>query len=103
MTRPRDITDLYFAPVALGIDAEIATLDHMTPDELLSYTVLVTNREPRSISERREYLLEAITRHQEMHGWRAAWDARGLRLAHDEHAVVLGVSPTVRSYLELPA
>jgi hypothetical protein len=103
MTRPRDITDLYFAPVALGIDDEIATLDRLTHDELLDYTALVTNREPRSVSERREFLLEALTRHHDLHGWRVTWDPRGLRLAHEEHSVVLGVSPTIRSYLELPA
>jgi hypothetical protein len=102
MTRPRDIADLYFAPVALGVDAELASLDHLTQDELLTYIVLVTNREPRSGDERREYFVEAVTRHLPMHGWRATLDPRGLRLSNDEHSVVLGLPPGIRSYLSLP-
>jgi hypothetical protein len=101
MARPHDITDLYLAPVVLGIDAELATLGHLTPDQLLTYIAVATNREPRFMSERRRYFLEAITHHHEMHGWRATCDPRGLRLTHRGRYVVLGLPANVVSYLGL--
>lgn len=99
MSRPHDITDLYLAPVALDIDAEIATLERCTPDELLTYIVVATNHEPRSAEERRRYFVEAVTHLHEMHGWRATCDARGLRLTHGQHTLVLGLPATALTYL----
>ena len=99
MTRPHDITDLYLAPVALGIDAEITALDHLTHDQLLTHIALVTNREPRSLDERRALFVDAVTRHVELHGWVATWDPRGLRLTNDEHTLVLGLPANIRGYL----
>jgi hypothetical protein len=99
MSRPHDFIDLYLAPVALDIDAEIATLEGCTPNELLTYIVVATNREPRSADERREYFVEAVTHLHDLHGWRITCDPRGLRLAHGEHTLVLGLPATVLAYL----
>lgn len=101
MARPHDIADLFLAPLVLKIDAELETLRAKSQDELLMYIALSTNHEPRSIDERRRFLLEAVTRFHDMHGWVATWDLRGLRLANDDHHLVLGVPPAVSAYLAL--
>jgi hypothetical protein len=103
MTRPHDLTDLFLAPVALAIDTEIESLERMTHDELLCYIPLVLNREPRDVDERRRDFVEAVTRHHDLHGWRASCEPRGLRLRNGEHTIVLGLPPNVRSYLGLAA
>ena len=101
MALPHDITDLYLAPVVLKIDAELELLRGKTHDDLLMYIALTTNREPRDLDERRKYLLEAVSRFTDMHGWVATWHPRGLRLEHDDHQIVLGVPAAVHSYLQL--
>lgn len=101
MALPHDITDLYLAPVVLKIDAELEALQGKTQDDLLMHIALATNREPRTIGERRTYLLEAVTKFVDMHGWVATWHPRGLRLAHDDHHIVLGLPAAVSSYLQL--
>jgi hypothetical protein len=60
----------------------------------------VTNREPRDLSERRAYFVEAVTRHLELRGWIATWDPRGLRLTNDEHSMVLGLPANIRTYVD---
>jgi hypothetical protein len=99
MTRPHDITDLYLAPVALSVDEELQYLRDLNEGEVLRHIVLATNREPRTVEERRAYFVEAMTHHHDMHGWIASYDPRGLRLTNGEHTLVLGVPSGVRSYL----
>lgn len=101
MTRPRDIADLYLAPVVLKIDAELEALRGKTQDDVLTFIALTTNKEPFSLSERRAFFIEAVTRFHDMHGWVATCDPRGLRLTHGEHQLVLGLPAVVRSYLRL--
>jgi hypothetical protein len=99
MARPHNIADLYLAPVTLGIEAELDILVGKTEHDVLRYIALATNHEPRNVAERRADFIEAVTHLQEMHGWQASWDPRGLRLANDERSVVLGLPPAVSSYL----
>lgn len=101
MTAPRDVADLYLAPVALELDAELETLKDKDEHALLLYIALETGREPLDLDERRRFLLEAVTRLVDLHGWEAGWDERGLRLTNDEHTVVLGVPDEVRAYAGL--
>lgn len=101
MARPHNLTDLYLAPVVLSIDAELELLRGKSEEDLPMYIALATNQEPRSISERRRYLLEALTRFQDMHGWAATWHPRGLRLSNADHHLVLGVPLNVHTYLAL--
>ncbi len=102
MAVPHDITDLYLAPVALGIDGEIQRLDQLSESKLLLHVVLVTDREPRSLAERRSYFIDAVTRYHDMHGWVLSYDPRGLRLTHGEHTIVLGLPPNVSAFLADP-
>jgi hypothetical protein len=99
--RPTDLTDLFLAPVALSIDAELAALSTKTPEELQTTIALRTNREPASLAERREHLLRAVEHVVELHDWTLSWDRRGLRLVHGDHTLVLGLPANLRSYLEL--
>ena len=103
MAVPHDITDLYLAPVALGIDDEIQRLDQLSEEKLLLHVVLVTDREPRTLAERRSYFIDAVTRYHDLHGWVVSWDPRGLRVSHDEHTLVLGLPPNVSAFLAEPA
>ena len=97
--RPHDVVDLYLAPVALGVDAELARLSEMSQRDLELEIALDTNQEPRTSEARRRALLETVTHRVELHGWTAAWHDRGLRLAHEDHHLVLGVPPNLQSYL----
>jgi hypothetical protein len=99
MTRPRDIADLYLAPVALAIEAELGTLTDLTHHQLLGYIALTTNHQPRSVEERRVDFVDAVTFHLDLHGWRVTVHPRGLQLANGEHTLVLGLPSTVASYL----
>lgn len=97
--RPSDLADLYLAPVALRLDAELAALGTMSEDELKTCIALRTDRDPGSVSDRGGLLLQAVTHSHELHSWVPCWDPRGLRLTNGEHSVVLGVGETLRKYI----
>ncbi|MEQ6900348.1 hypothetical protein [Nocardioides sp. YIM 152588] len=101
--RPRDIPDLYLAPVALDLDERLAQFEGRTDDEISHDLVLATNREPRGTGERAELALEAVTHLVDTHGWEVGWCPRGLRMSHDENELVLGVPESLRRYLADPA
>lgn len=101
--RPHDVTDLYLAPVALGLDAELESLAGLSPDALTREIALRTDHEPSTGDERRVALLAAISHLVETHGWRLAWSERGVEMSHDDHRLVLGVPASVRDYVEKPA
>ena len=97
--RPRDVSDLHLAPVALRLDAELDTLsrlDEMMLDDRISFRVSTV---PRTPEERRDALLKTVVAPFDMHGWEASWDARGLRISRGDHALVLGVPDNVKAYL----
>jgi hypothetical protein len=101
MVRPHDIADLYLAPVVLTIDAELEALRGKSYDDIVMYIALATNREPRTRADKRRYFIEAVTKFHDLHGWEIVCHPRGLMLAHGDHQLVLGLPPTVHSYLEL--
>jgi hypothetical protein len=41
-----------------------------------------------------------VTHLLDRHEWEFSWDARGLRLTHAAHTLVLGVPPVFVDYLE---
>ena len=58
--------------------------------QALADRVLVhVNHETSDGAERRDALLATLTDGLELHGWKAKWHDRGLRLTHGEHSVVL--------------
>lgn len=97
--RPQDRVDLYLAPVALGFDAALDSLAGLSPEELAREFALRTNREPRTVEERREVLIEALEHVVDTHGWRLGWDERGLEISHETHRLVLGLPGSLRDYL----
>ena len=100
-TRPHDVTDLYLAPIALHLDAELERMSAYSERELQLEVALATNREPTSAADRHATMLAALTHHQDPHGWDIQWCQRGLRLTHLGRSLVLGVPDSVRSYLQL--
>ena len=97
---PHDPADLALAPVVLALDAHLEHLGTLSPAEVAFQVTLQTNAEPQTGDDRRAGLLEVIAANVEMHGWQAAWDARGLAISHSDRRVVLGLPPSVLSYLD---
>jgi len=98
-SRPRDVTDLYLAPVVLGLDHRLDEMSHLSAEEVRYRVILDTDREPRTATERGDALLEALLRGLEVHGWRVSWHDRGLSVAHGTYALVLGVPANLVAYL----
>ena len=99
-TRPHDMSDLYLAPLVLGVDARIEELGHLDRDRL-SYEVALESDEPDfSRDMREEALIRTVTYLIDTHGWEFSWDPRGLRLTHDAHTFVLGIPAVFLEYLE---
>jgi hypothetical protein len=97
---PHDLADLYLAPVVLKLDAridELAALD----DERFAMQVATQSDEPDWTAEtRRSAVLRAVAYLVDLHGWTLAWDARGIRVAHGAHSVVLGVPASFHRYAD---
>lgn len=98
--KPRDVADLYLVPLMLELDSRLESFGLLEMDALSFEISLETNREPQNSEQRRAVVLDALTRNTDLHGWRVSWDPRGLRLAHGNHTVVLGLPANVRSYLD---
>jgi hypothetical protein len=98
--RPQDITDLYLAPVALGLDAALEELAALEPAALEETVALRANVEPRTEAERRRAVVGAVTHFVELHGWSVELVERGLELSHDGNRLVLGVPAGVRAYVD---
>jgi hypothetical protein len=99
-TRPHDITDLYLAPVVLAVDARIEELGRLDKAGLAYEVALESDSADFTRQMREEALLRTVTHTIECHDWEVSWDARGLRLSHDAHKVVLGIPAVFRAYLE---
>ena len=96
---PHDVTDLYLAPVILGIDARIDEYSRLNADELAYQVALEGDVADRTRELREAGFLRAVSRFVETHDWELSMDRRGIRLTHGEHTLVLGVPPTVEAYL----
>lgn len=97
---PRDIGDLYLAPVALALQARIDELADLS-DKDLSWRVALESDEPDWTADtRRTALLRTVAHLLDLHGWELTWEERGIRAAHGGHALVLGVPTSFRRYVE---
>ena len=96
---PRDYSDLFLAPVALDVDQRLEGFAALDRDALHKRVCLETNHEAWNRSGRAQDVVDGVTYLLEMHGWRATWDPRGIRLSHDSHSLVLGVPPNVAAYV----
>lgn len=97
--RPHDLTDLYLAPVVLGIDARLEDLSTLSADDLVFRVALESDVEARDSAERRSALIETVQRGLELHGWTLAINDRGLVISHADHAVSLGLPPNLREFV----
>lgn len=97
---PHDLSDLYLAPVALGVDARIEELGRLDKAGL-AYEVALESDEPDFTRDmREEALIRTVTHLIDRHGWECRWDPRGLRLTHDAHTFVVGIPAVFLEYLE---
>jgi hypothetical protein len=97
---PHDLQDLYLAPVALAVDSRLEELAQLNGDELAKHVALTSDRPDWSRELRTDALLTAVGHMLDLHEWVLAWDARGLRVEHDEHHFTLGVPPTFAQFLD---
>jgi hypothetical protein len=97
--RPHDVTDLYLAPVLLAVDARIEELGELEKGRLAYEVELESDLPGLTRQLREEALIRTITHLTDTHHWTFSWDPRGLRMTHDAHTFVLGVSPVLIDYL----
>lgn len=97
---PHGTTDLLLAPVVLAIDERLQELGKLEAEELKTQVALVSNAPDWSRRFREIGLLATIRYLIDSHGWDLSWDPRGLRVAHGERGVVLGLPPTLTAYLD---
>jgi hypothetical protein len=96
---PRDLSELHLAPVVLSVDARLEELDQLSLEDLIVVVEGVDDRPVVYRAFREQALITAIEESTESHGWTFAWDPRGLRMTHNERSLVLGVPPSLMSYL----
>ena len=98
---PHDITDLYFAPVVLAVNARIDELSQLTPEDLIFQVALQADSADWTPELRESGLLRAVGYLVDLHDWELALDPRGIQLRHKQHSVVLGVPQTFIDYLAM--
>jgi hypothetical protein len=99
---PHDYTDLFLAPVALTVDQRLDEFASLDPAALDRKVALESNQLTGTAAERGSALVASVTYLLDLHGWRASWDSRGVRLSHGTHGLVLGVPPNVAAYVAGP-
>ena len=99
MKKPHDATDLLLSPVALAIDERLEEFASMDATEISKRIVWETNMQPRTAAEAGRALVASLTYLLDTHGWEVSWDARGIRLHHENHDVVLGVPDNLLDYV----
>ncbi len=97
---PRDLADLYLAPVVLAVDARLEELGKLDAGQLAYEVALTTDRPDFTRHMRQEALIATVEHLIETHHWTLSWDRRGLRLSHDGHTLVLGIPATFSEYLD---
>jgi hypothetical protein len=96
---PRDVADLYLAPVVLALDARIEELSQLGPDQL-AFQIALNGDHPEWTAGLREAgLLQELEHTVEMHDWELSLDRRGIRMTHEHHTLVLGIPDTLTAYL----
>jgi hypothetical protein len=93
------MTDLYLAPVLIEVEAQIETYGAFGPEELARRVAMASDLPDDTSALRAQALLKALTHLIDLHDWTLSWDPRGVRVAHGDHALVLGIPATFRSYI----
>jgi hypothetical protein len=95
---PTDLTDLSLAPVALALSRRLARLGTLASLDLVRAIALSTDHDPVP-GRRGDLLIEMLDRDLDLHDWGLAWCPSGLRMSHNEHELVLGITPSLRDFL----
>ncbi|HEV7206652.1 MAG TPA: hypothetical protein VGN18_18750 [Jatrophihabitans sp.] len=99
-TVPRDLSDLYLAPVVLALDERIREYSALDPVELAKRVELESDRLDWSRDERETAILMALSHLIDLHGWALDWVERGVQLSRGSNSVVLGVPQRLRDYVD---
>lgn len=100
--KPHSVPDLYLAPVVLELDERLEELGALSPGDLATRVELASNTPGTRVEWRADGLLRTIEQFVDLHDWTLSWDARGLRVSHGKHHVVLGLPETLRTFAERP-
>ena len=98
-TAPHDLVDLFLAPVALEVDKNINDLGKLDVRGLALRVALESDRPDHTREQRESGLITTITHLVDLRGWQVTWDARGIRLSHAGHTLVLGVPKTFEQFV----
>jgi hypothetical protein len=102
--RPKSPKDLLLAPVAAEIDQNLTPWRDMSPGEIADALGIALNvdRAGADRAQRAARILGEALREVEMHHWDAEItdDAARLRLSGGSVSIELGLSPSIRSYIE---
>jgi hypothetical protein len=102
--RPKTPKDLLLAPVAAEIDKNLTVLRDMSPGEIGDVLAIAFNadRAGADRAQRADRILDEARRGVELHAWKAEItdDAARLRLSGGSVSIELGLSPSIRSYIE---
>lgn len=98
MPIPRDVTDLYLAPVALALDDRIQELAALSLSELARRVAIESDSPDYDEALRSSGLLRAVTHLIDLHEWHVSWDLRGVRLTNGDHSLVLGAPAKFYEY-----
>jgi hypothetical protein len=96
---PRDIADLYLAPVMLELDARIIELGLLSPAELRVRVAIESDRLDQTRDQREIGLLATVEHFIDCRGWTLLWEPRGIRVTRAGNSIVLGVPPTFGQYI----
>ena len=77
MALPKDMTDLFLAPVVLTVERRIQELGALSVDELADRVALEADADIANPADRLDGLLRTIGHLQELHDWSLGWDERG--------------------------
>ena len=97
---PRDIKDLYLAPVVLSIDALLEEFGRLGQEDLLKRIHADSRLADGDRAMREAGLIQTLRLDSDTHGWEFLIDERGVRLRHAEHTFVLGIPNSVREVLD---
>jgi hypothetical protein len=97
--RPRDLDDLWLAPVCLQLEDRLTELSGLDAHEMEMRVALDSDLPDSNLERRRTAMLVCLSRNIELHGWSLAWVVRGLRMTHGVHSLVLGLPESVRHYI----
>jgi hypothetical protein len=98
--KPRDLKDLFLAPVALAVEENLSRLSELSKADIILRIGLETDMRLDTPEAREDALLKSATHLVDMHGWSAKLTDRGVQLSNDNHFLTLGLGPNLSRFLK---